>query len=227
MSPLTPYVRPSHILTTPRLLLRSGIPADAKAVATMRSEPLNNPHGGVHEPDLPVSIQAERLEEQQTSTAKGENAWLQIILKPELTELVVEELMLREGVLIGMTGFNSFPVEKVGEKEVLVGDTGAMIDYRYARKGYALEAMEAVFEYGFNELGVGMMSLDTFAVNEPWRKLMKSMGLEDVEEFRTIGSTNGEGIEEGPLGEEVLYRFDKAKWEECKRGLRAREKWFL
>lgn len=149
---------------------------------------------------------------------------MEILLKPEFTDHVVEDLKVEDGVLIGMTGFNSFPNSlslSDPSKEVLVGDTGAMIDYRYARKGYALEAMEAVFEYGFNELSCGMMTLDTFAVNKPWRQLMKTMGLEDVEMIRTIGGG------EGPLGEEVMYRFDREKWEACKKGLKESGKWYL
>jgi RimJ/RimL family protein N-acetyltransferase len=223
------HARPSHTLTTPRLILRSGIPTDAKAVATIRSEPLNNPYGGIHEPDLSTSVQAERLLSQQESTAKGETAWVQIILKPEFTDNIVQDLMVEEGVMIGMTGFNSFPKSPSlndPSKEVLVGDTGAMIDYRYARKRYALEAMEAIFEYGFDELGCGMMSLDTFAVNEPWRRLMGVMGLGDVEVFRKIGG--GEGVaQKGPLGEEISYRFDKEKWESCQKALKESGKWLL
>jgi RimJ/RimL family protein N-acetyltransferase len=126
--------------------------------------------------------------------------------------------------MIGMTGFNSFPKEgELGDTstQVLVGDTGAMIDYRYARRGYALEAMEAVFEYGFGVLGCGIMSLDTDKENEPWRALMRSMGLGDVEVVRRIEEGNRTGEDE------VSYRFDRAKWEICKRGLEERGKWLL
>ena len=152
---------------------------------------------------------------------------MQILLKPQFTDQMVSDLCVEDGVMIGMTGFNAFPVKELGNAEgegkqaVLVGDTGAMIDYRYARKGYALEAMEAIFEYGFEELGCGMMSLDTHVGNEPWKALMRAMGLKDVEEVRTIeeGESKGE--------EEVGYRFDRAKWEGCKKGLREGGKWLL
>ena len=213
---------PFHQLTTPRLILRSAILSDAKAVCILRSDSRNNPHGGVHEPDLSAEVQAQRIEEQNDSTAEGKNAWMQVILKPELAEHVVDDLVVEDGILIGMTGFNSFSLGKdVEGNEALVGDTGAMIDYRYTRKGYGLEAMEAVFEYGLNELGCGMLSLDTFALNAPWRKLMKTMGLEDVEQDRKIGDS------EGSLGEEIEYKFDKRKWEEGKKGLREAGKWYL
>ncbi|KAG0647884.1 hypothetical protein D0Z07_6074 [Hyphodiscus hymeniophilus] len=212
--------RPFHSITTPRLILRSGVPQDARAVATIRSEPLNNPHGGVHEPDLPIETQAQRLLEQQESTAAGKNAWMQILLKPIFTDHIVEELLVEDGVMIGMTGFNSFPTAtlKTGTKEmdVIVGDTGAMIDYRYARKRYALEAIEAIFEYGFAELGCGMMNIDTAVENKPWRTLMKTLGLEDVEKLVKTDT-----------GEEVVYKFDKEKWDGCKKGLKERGKWML
>jgi RimJ/RimL family protein N-acetyltransferase len=225
-SPPSPHARPSHRITTSRLVLRSGIPSDAKAVATMRSEPLNNPHGGVHEPDLSIEIQAERLLSQQESTAQGKNAWMQILLKPERTEHVVDDLLVEDGLMVGMTGFNAFPTLTLPtEKEVIVGDTGAMIDYRYSRKGYALEAMEAIIEYGFVELGCGMMSLDTFAGNKPWRALMGIMGLGDVEEIMTI--KEGEGGEGGPVDEVVAYKFDREKWESSKKVLKENGKWLL
>lgn len=178
----------------------------------------------MHDPDLSPERQAEQLLSQQESTAKGENAWMQILLKPEFTMNVVNELLLEDGVMIGMTGFNSFPKAPSlsdPSKEVIVGDTGAMVDYRYARKGYALEVMEAIFEYGFEELGCGIMSLDTNVGNMPWRALMKSMGLDHVEEIRKIEDGERKGQEE------VVYRFDRKKWEVCKRGLRESGKWLL
>jgi RimJ/RimL family protein N-acetyltransferase len=67
----------------------------------------------------------------------------------------VEALRVHDGLLIESTGFNSFPVEKnENGEEVLVADIGCLIDYRFQRKGYALECLEKVIEYGFGELGV-------------------------------------------------------------------------
>lgn len=121
--------------------------------------------------------------------------------------------MVHDGFLVGMGGFNSFPVEE----GVLVGDTGVLIDHRFARRGLAVEALEAVIEYGFNELGCGKMSLETNAINEPFRALMTSMELGDVE---APGSGDGDG------GDSVIYVFGKEKFEEAKRNLKLRGKWY-
>jgi RimJ/RimL family protein N-acetyltransferase len=219
------HARPFHQINTPRLIIRSGLPSDAKPFATIRQEPLNNPYGGVHEPDLDEEVQRSRLKEQKTSTANGHNAFMVIVLKPASEVLKLDQLTVDDGILIGMTGFNSYPttpsLSNPG-KSVLVGDIGALVDYRYARKGYGLEALESVIEYGFDELGCGEMSMDTFAANTPWRGLMNTMGLGDT------GSLRSEEAEDrGPLKEEVLYRFGKSKWEEAKKAMMTNGKWLL
>jgi RimJ/RimL family protein N-acetyltransferase len=147
------YARPFHTIRTPRLLIRSGIPSDALAVKTLRGDPRNSPFGGVVEADLPVSVQRQRLENQAASTAAGKNAWTVVILtNPSAADPSVEELRVDEGVMIGNTGFNCFPLQPSladPATQVVVGDTGVLVDYRFARKGYALEALSAVVEYGF------------------------------------------------------------------------------
>ncbi|PSS14773.1 hypothetical protein M430DRAFT_35670 [Amorphotheca resinae ATCC 22711] len=214
------HARPFHSFTTPRLIIRSCLPSDAKQIQAIRSNPLNNPYGGVNEPDLPVEVQVQRLEAQQISTAKGENAWMVIILKNSLGDGddAVEELKTDTGIMIGNTGFNSFPLQPSLADEtqsVLVGDTGIMIDNRFARKGYALEALCAIVEYGFQELGCGMMSLGTSAVNVPFRSLMRTMGIGEG----TLRATNE--------GEEACYLFDREKWDEAKKHMEGNGKWYL
>lgn len=163
---------------------------------------------------LPEDEQRRRLAAQAESTAAGKNAWVNIIYKGNEVPEGAEELRVHDGILIGMSGFNSFPVED----GVLVGDTGVLIDHRFARKGLAVEALEAIFEYGFNELGCGKMSMETNTINEPYRALMRSMELGDVE-------APGTGDPDG--GESVIYVFGKEKFEEVKRSLKSKGKWYL
>lgn len=85
-----------------------------------------------------------------------------------------------------MTRFNTFSAETRkcedgNEKGVLVGDTGVLIDHHFVRNGYAKEALQAVFEYGFGELGVGEMFLETYATNLPFRGLERGLGFGGVE----------------------------------------------
>lgn len=120
--------------------------------------------------------------------------------------------------MIGNTGFNSFPLKPSladPAKEVLVADTGILVDYRFLRKGYALEALSAVVEYGFAELGCGMTSLETSADNEPFRSLMRTMGIGE-------GTLRGEGKKQ-----EAAYLFDVEMWEKAKEQLKANGKWYL
>lgn len=213
------HARPFHTILTPRLIIRSCVPSDAVQIRTIRANPLNNPFGGVMSPDLPLSVQQKRLEAQQLSTARGENAWMVVILKDEKgTDSSVDDLRVEEGIMIGNTGFNSFPMEPSladPTKQTIVGDTGILVDYQFARKGYALEALSAVTEYGFVELGCGMMSLGTSAVNQPFRNLMRTMGM-------GYGILKGEGKEE-----EAIYLFDREMWEGAKKNMKLHGKWYL
>ncbi|CAD6444600.1 a1d48dd4-2044-4ba3-bdf5-d99bbf99218f-CDS [Sclerotinia trifoliorum] len=220
------WARPSHNFTTPRLILRSALPSDARPFTIVRNDPQNSPFGGVVDPDLSTEVQAQRLEAQKISTAAGRNAWLVVILKERSEEIPrisdIENLRVDDGFLIGMTGFNSFPVEGSDNgtgKYILVGDIGVLIDYRFARKGYALETLCAVVEYGFYELECGKITLETYSINAPFRGLMKAAKLEDIVVLRRIG--------DGPPDQEAYYEFDEQKWEDAKKEMVRDEKWPL
>ena len=216
---LPPHARPFHVIHTPRLIIRSSIVSDALAVNILRTEQLNNPFGGVVNPDLSVDVQRERIAADAITTAEGKNAWMVVILTdPKPTDASIEGLRVEEGILIGNTGFNCFPLKPTladPSKEAIVGDTGALIDYRFARKGFAIETLSAVIEYGFQELRCGMISLDTNFDNEPFRNVMRTMGIGE-------GTIHGEGE-----GREAKYLFDRSIWEIAKEHMRAEGKWYL
>ena len=176
-NPLPPWARPVHVLHTPRLILRSALESDAPAFTKLFSEPNNNPFGGVRGHFKSENEQRENLSKQAGSTARGENAWLVVILKPsnpapENTDV----LKVDDGLLIGSTGFNEFKVRKDEEgKDMLCTDLGCLIDWRFHRKGYALEALQAIFEYAFSELKAQKISAETNTDNKPWRNLMDVM----------------------------------------------------
>jgi len=113
------------------------------------------------------------------STARGENAWLVVILSPPSSELLpdsAEVLRADDGLLIGSTGFNVFKLETDEEgNDVLRTDIGCLIDWRFQRKGYALETLEAIIEYGFSKLKAKKITAGTNVENLPWRKLMDTM----------------------------------------------------
>lgn len=218
MTTLLPlHARPSHSITTPRLILRSALASDAVPFQKIRSHPQNNPFGGVVNATLSIEEQEARLTAQAASTAAGKNAFLNVILNTNVDHgMLVEakELLVTDGVLVGMTGFNTFMVD---EKGYLVGDTGVLIDYRFARRGLAIEALEAVVEYGFEELGCGKCFLETNSPNKPFRELMRCMGLGDIEQIQAPAGSE----------ESIVYLFGKEKWEEVKISLKEKGKWYL
>ncbi len=177
LNPLPPWARPVHVLHTPRLILRSALESDAPAFTKLFSEPNNNPFGGVQGHLKSEDEQREILSKQTGSTARGENAWLVVVLKPtnpapENTDV----LKVDDGLLIGSTGFNEFKVRKDKEgKQILWTDVGCLIDWRFHRRGYALETLQAILEYAFSELEAQKISAETNSDNQPWRNLMGVM----------------------------------------------------
>jgi RimJ/RimL family protein N-acetyltransferase len=189
-------------------------------------DPLNSPFDGVVGATISPEVQAEKLANQIGSTARGENAFFVIILKPDQNiPEGVEHLKVDDGYLIGMTGFNSFPREKwlTGkDEEVLVGDTGVLIDHHFTRKGYAIEAFEKVVEIGFYDLGCEVIFLETNAINIPFRNMMATLelGMGVKGELR-------QGAPFQEIEEVTVWKFGKGEWEGLKKGLKAKGKWFL
>lgn len=215
MSQKPSHARPSHTISTPRLTLRSALPSDAGPFCQIRSHLLNNPFGGVVNATISEEKYRDGLDAEKIRTSEGKNAFINVILKDSQSFKGIdgaEELRVSDGYLIGMSGFNTFFIDEEGE---LVGDTGALIDYRFTRRGFAVEVLEAVFEYGFNELGCGKMFLETNAENEPFRGLMRIMGLGEFER-------DGTGEEES-----VVFTFGREKWEAVKSRLKENGKWYL
>ncbi|PVH76099.1 hypothetical protein DL98DRAFT_657691 [Cadophora sp. DSE1049] len=212
MAPI--HGRPSHYLETPRLILRTATPSDAKQFSIVRIDPLNNPFGGVVGADRPESEQAERLRFQEESTTRGDNGFMVIILKPDQTPDSAEVLKVHDGWLIGMSGYNSFPVKPINGVDLHVGDIGALIDHRFARKGYALEALEGLIEHGFQEMGLGGMFMETNADNEPFKGLMSVMELDGVREYCSDDGS-------------FTYTLGKQKWDTVKSVLMKKGKWLL
>jgi len=215
------HARRFHKITTPRLILRSAYVSDVRPFTLLRSDPLNNPFGGVKDPNLTIEQQTVNIEAQAHSNANGQNAWLVVIL-PDKSQNIPADLSVSDGLLIGNTGFNGFPLRpslKDPSKHVLVGDMGFMLDHRFRRRGYALEALSAIFEYGFYELGVEQINLNPFKINEPFQGLMRALGLGETGKVFLAG--------DGSLGEQIAYRFEKEQWEEAKKELKESRKWPL
>ncbi|PMD38587.1 hypothetical protein L207DRAFT_513130 [Hyaloscypha variabilis F] len=221
-----PWATPSHSISTPRLLLRTALPSDAPAFTRLFGEPLNNPFGGVVGNSRTEAEQLVNLTKQggpTGSTARGENAWLVVILPlnsaSDLPE-GSEQLKAEDGLLIGSAGFNEFKIEKDDKgNDFLRTDVGCLIDWRFQRKGYALETLEATIEYGFSVLKAKKITAGTNVENLPWRKLMDIMGIPD-------GTIKKDARPDGE-GDELTYRFGEAEWAVAKEKLKSSGRWYL
>ncbi|MCJ1411590.1 hypothetical protein MMC19_005680 [Ptychographa xylographoides] len=202
----------THNLETPCLIIRSAIPSDAIAIAALRSNPLNN----VLEPgiDLTPELYRNRIADWQVAAGKGESAFMVVVLRDSIQPLpksaTAEKLVVSDGRLIGFSGFNALSTDvSIADpsRQVMVGDTGIVIDKAFTRRGYAVEAQSAIFDYGFDTLGCGQMFLETSVANTPMQGLLSVMGLDDVKKAVTT--------EEGEEG--YRYIFGKEQWDEAKR----------
>ena len=216
-----PHHRAFHSFRTDRLLIRTALPTDAPAVYALRSNPANNPHTVVN-PDLSPAVFEERIEKWSAASSRGESAFMAIFLRQDSNDSNEPQSATQslEGAhdepLIGFGGFNSLYYEHTsnatsGEwEEVLVGDTGVMIDHGLWRKGYGQEAFIGTVEYGFAELGCKYMEVQTGVDNVPWRNMMVKLGLKQ-HETRGIGAAGpGKGMEEWQ------WKFEQKDWEQRK-----------
>jgi RimJ/RimL family protein N-acetyltransferase len=208
-----PTHRAYHSIATPRLLIRSAIPSDAQAIASLRGDPKNNPYTPV-EPNLSAAVFEDRIRTWTAFAQEGKNAFMVIILLDNPTSSD------GAGTLIGFGGFNCFEAERDSPTAEIVADTGAMIDHEYWGTGYAREAVCATVEYGLYTLGCGQITIETSVDNEPWRGLMRSIGLGPVERLREVG-------EEANAQQESVYRFGRSEWEKARQQMMASGKWML
>lgn len=235
---MPPHHTASHEISTPRLILRSPVLSDAQAICELRSDPANSPHEPV-EPGLTLEIQEQRINRMTASSSSGKNGFMVIVLplksaqRRELVDVASEPTTgpgyyIAPSIkdphnsedevekIIGFGGFNAFSYipslssDNPGN-QILLGDVGVMIDHRYWRQGYGVEALTAIIDYGFDTLDCGRMFMGTELHNVAWKTMMnKTLGLTAYE---TREKSEG-GPSKGADG--FAWRFGKDDWENAK-----------
>jgi RimJ/RimL family protein N-acetyltransferase len=182
-----------------RLILRTPIPADFEPNAALLSSPevmkhltLKTPIGG-WPPDrqkgiwLPSDV-ATRVAAREKERREGRACNVSCILK-------------ETGEYVGSSGFSRIqPVGTPGRQAELgiIFDTST----KFARKGYATEALHAATRHAFEQLeGIEMITIHTHYNNEEMRGWAEKVAGLEVNEV----------VEDG---EGVWYRFTRAEWEE-------------
>ena len=75
-----PFVRSSHVILTPRLILRTATVTDAEPLCQLLTNPANFPYEEA-EKDLEVEQLRARIVRHAASTARGENGWTVVLLR--------------------------------------------------------------------------------------------------------------------------------------------------
>lgn len=210
--PANPRCKAHHSLTTPRLLLRSALPADGPALYAMKADPRNDPrHQGVPNPAWSPAWFAERAGGTwRAGSAEGRNASL-VVVRRDTSELM------------GTAGFNKFQTTAEG---LLVGDVGITIAWSHWRRGYAREAMCAMVGYGFGTLRLDRVVVDTDVHNVEMAALMRDgLGLGGVPGVEREGSIQHPG-DEAPKPK-FLWELSREVWEEARERMVEAGRWPL
>ncbi|KAJ4390798.1 hypothetical protein N0V93_004396 [Gnomoniopsis smithogilvyi] len=210
--------RESYEITSPRLIIRTALESDAEGLHQFLTTPENFPHmpfnAGVTVEKLRASIG--RWKDMQ---AQGINAFLIIVLR-------------ETGEIIGQGSYNCFDwVEAPGttgagavngpdkEKKKKLTDFGVLLDHRHWRKGLGAEAICSMVNFAAEELGCSLFRTETAEENEPWKAVIRSLGLK---EFETFGPQSYDEKVNG-----WVWKFDADDWQKVKAKKQENGKWPL
>ncbi|KAF9370900.1 hypothetical protein CPB97_002382 [Podila verticillata] len=184
----------SYEIVTPRLVIRNAISSDAEKMARILSSPKNMPYLRDNG-SISIDGMLRRIANWNKMASDGSNAFLVIALR-------------ESGEPIGTGGFNCFEPQSgsadtpasepslgccidpqprsadmpASSRSPYLTDIGVLLDHPLWRRGYATEALCASIDFAFTELRCQLIRLETNIKNEPWRALMRSLGLGDLEE---------------------------------------------
>ncbi len=198
------FARAAIEIKTPRVLIRTGVPADdAAAYTAYATEPANFPHGGCEAGRLTRDKAAARLASFAASTAAGTHGW--VLLFSRAT-----------GALMGYGGYNCIETVE-GDGGKVLADVGIMLDHRFWGRGYGLEVLVGLVEWARREVRADVFRTETDPDNGAWRALMDRAGL---------GGCVARSTASYDAKKEVLrWRWDAAAWEEAKTALQAKGRW--
>ncbi|KAF9389945.1 hypothetical protein CPC16_005469, partial [Podila verticillata] len=214
----------SYQIVTPRLVIRNAISSDAEKMAHILSSPENMPYQR-HNGSISIDEMLRRITNWNKMASDGSNAFLVIALR-------------ESGEPIGTGGFNCFEPQPgsadtsasepslsccidpqlrsadmpMSGRSPYLTDIGVLLDHPLWRRGYATEALCASIDYAFTDLRCQLVRLETNIKNEPWRALMRSLGLGDLEE---------NGVSSYDVTTGWIYKIDVETWESAKTNLKA------
>ena len=135
----------------------------------------------------------------------------------ELGRLDTTVVVERDGDLIGdlmLRIEDGWGQAEVRDRAVAVqAELGWCLDPAYAGRGYATEAVRALIDIGFADLGLRRLTALCFAANEPSRRLMERIGMRR-EAYNVKDSLHRSGA----WMDGMLYALLAEEWPEAGRG---------
>ncbi|KAG7050662.1 acetyltransferase [Colletotrichum scovillei] len=233
----SPFPQAAYNITTPRLIIRSAVTDDAEALCRLLSTPENHPFGGAQTNISPEIIRG-RIERWGPDYASGKKAILMITIR-ETGDLIgcggfncfetaegetCDVALKRKRDEEGREGGEDTAEDGItGEARRLITpyltDFGVVLDHRYWGKGYGREVLCGQVEFAVEGLGCSVVRVETELENEPWRAVMRSMGLSGLE-------TKGP-VSYGEKNIGWIYKIDPPTWSNSRGNLKKSGKWPL
>jgi RimJ/RimL family protein N-acetyltransferase len=175
------------ILRTPRLTLRPPVAADADAVYAMRSDPVVQRYGS-HPPWTDPAAAVAWIARNDRGMAEGEHAQLAIERRDD-------------GVVVGTCTL--YAIDTACRR--------AEVGYALARphwgRGYANEAVTALLDWGFEQLGLNRVEADIDPRNAPSQRALERLG------FVREGHLRERWIVGGEVCDSWIYGLLRAEWQ--------------
>ena len=199
-------------LRTPRPPLSPDkVSPDAHHLSTIFSEPANTRY----EPRQPKDTSAERynrdIQKWLADSAEGKNCFMFICLRPapHTTSVTRDAKSADEETVVGFGGINAISVSNAPDgMERRVADVGLLIHPPFLHKGYGRAALTGILNEAFVAWEVDGCIAETMTKNEPFRGLMKAIGLGRLEEARKTGEE---------WGDACVYGIERENWEKLKK----------
>ena len=152
------------VIKTHRLTLREILPEDAHAIYEMRSNGMVNRF--IARPDMQTLEQSEALvkKTREAYAQKKGIGWAGVLRDA--------------GDIIGTCGFNSLDFEN------LRAEIGGELSTRYWGREIALEAVEAIVSFGFEELGLHSIEAKVDPQNRGAIRLLEYLGFQKEAHFK-------------------------------------------
>lgn len=172
---------------TSRIILRSPKASDAHSLTQRAHDPACTaflPHIANSKKPITVASNLTQIANWRADSRRGEGWFFVVVLKAgvgaggeETSEEAAGDMDWAGGIpgdvlaTIGETGMGPFAAGAPPKR----AETGVMLASgpRFRGRGYAVEALDMVFEFGFEHLGLEEIFLGTHKDNEPMRGLME------------------------------------------------------